>query len=358
VKKTLTLVLLLTPFLSPAQKTDFSIQIVFHTIVPSKYIYVSQSYEGKVDTLTYPANDTLLYKGTISKPGIFQLRKDLIGAFQLWVDDTPITCDVVEEKGNRSNKLNITNLKGSADTKLLNEMTVPSTFSVIIPPPFSESSRDSVTRLIKEYETNTSYVRIDSLLKARPESPIIPFYITYYAPILHADTILSLYNRLPENTRNTEKGKDVLEYLERLTLFKKGKVIDNFKMRDPKGKKRSLYSISAKYILLDFWASWCGPCRAENPTLVKLYKQFHDKGFEIVSISLDDSKADWIKAIKKDGLNWYHLSDLKRWECALVEQYKIRGIPYSVVLDENYKVIAIPYTARDIERLLISLLKL
>jgi len=97
-----------------------------------------------------------------------------------------------------------------------------------------------------------------------------------------------------------------------------------------------------KYVLLDFWASWCGPCRQENPTLVKAYAKYKEKGFEILGISLDnpDAKEAWIEAIEKDGLTWRQVSDLKAWNNAVARTYGIRAIPHSFLIDPQGTIIA------------------
>lgn len=108
----------------------------------------------------------------------------------------------------------------------------------------------------------------------------------------------------------------------------------------PDGEKKSLSSLKGKYVLLDFWASWCKPCRNENPNLVMLYKKYHKKGLEIFAVSLDRSKTEWTDAIKKDKLGWIHVSDLKEWKSVVVRSYNIDGIPLSYLLDKDGKIIA------------------
>ena len=92
--------------------------------------------------------------------------------------------------------------------------------------------------------------------------------------------------------------------------------------------------------MIDFWASWCGPCRMENPIMVKLYNDFKDKGLAIVSVSLDERKVPWVQAIKKDGMPWTHVSSLKGWKCEVVKQYNIDAVPSIIVLDENNRILA------------------
>ena len=119
-----------------------------------------------------------------------------------------------------------------------------------------------------------------------------------------------------------------------------GKQAPDLQMPDPKGKNISLKSFRGKYVLVDFWASWCGPCRQENPNLVRAYNQFKEKNFTIVGVSLDRDKENWLQAIQQDQLNWTHMSDLAFWNSAAVTIYKFDGIPYNVLLDPQGNVIA------------------
>ncbi len=124
-----------------------------------------------------------------------------------------------------------------------------------------------------------------------------------------------------------------------MKLLTKGNKMGNFTQKTSSDTMLSLYNVKAKYILLDFWASWCGPCRRMNPKWVKLYKKYKSKGFEIISISLDDDKNQWLNAIKKDKLTWINISDLKGWRNSLASKYAISSVPYTIFLNENYEVI-------------------
>ena len=136
-----------------------------------------------------------------------------------------------------------------------------------------------------------------------------------------------------------------------------GKTAPEINLPDINGKEVSLSSYKGKYVLVDFWASWCQPCRYENPHVVSAYNKYKGKNFEIIGVSLDSKKDAWMKAIKDDKLAWTHISDLKGWESAVVPVYEISGIPYNVLLDPDGKVIAESLRGAALEAKLGEILK-
>lgn len=142
---------------------------------------------------------------------------------------------------------------------------------------------------------------------------------------------------MDQNIVNLEKAAKKQQGQVRLTL---GAIAPEISQASPDGETVSLSSLKGKYVLIDFWASWCGPCRRENPNVKRLYDKYAGKNFEILSVSLDNSSDRWKQAIEKDGMNWLHVSDLKKWDSAAAADYGVRSIPFTVLVDPEGKIVA------------------
>lgn len=171
--------------------------------------------------------------------------------------------------------------------------------------------------------------------------------------------VLPLFNTLAPSIQNTDNGRNYKAALEKLKVISIGSIAPDFTQNDPSGKPVSLSSFRGKYVLLDFWASWCGPCRQENPNVVKAYNQYKAKNFTVLGVSLDrpDGKAAWLKAIEDDSLTWNHVSDLKYWNTEAVKLYLVQGIPQNFLIDPTGKIVAKDLRGEELEQTLAKLLK-
>jgi thiol-disulfide isomerase/thioredoxin len=166
-----------------------------------------------------------------------------------------------------------------------------------------------------------------------------------------------LYKGLDPAIQSSYFGRQVKSSLDAAELTDIGQPAPAFVQNDPNGRPVSLASFKGKFVLLDFWASWCGPCRAENPNVVAAYKKYSPKGFAILGVSLDNNKDKWLAAVKKDQLAWTQVSDLKGWQNKAADLYGVKGIPMNYLLDKEGKIIAKSLRGEDLEKKLEELMK-
>ena len=225
-----------------------------------------------------------------------------------------------------------------------------------------EKVTSGLTHFIEQYADTTAYL------------PNALFAVRILNPLAEQQYMQAFLQGLPRRFNNAPQAKEFTDRWNQMIALRTGPGADAFaqpaaggpavgtmapaiELPTPEGNTVSLSSMKGKYVLVDFWASWCGPCRAENPNVVAAFNKYKGKNFTILGVSLDSDKDRWIKAIGEDGLAWTHISDLKKWESVAARDYGIESIPANFLLDVNGKIIARDLRGEALEAKLEEVLK-
>ncbi len=208
----------------------------------------------------------------------------------------------------------------------------------------------AMTSIRKEFESFVQTVNNDNIEIAKANNNLV-ISASMLENLINSKSIKikeanDLFQTFTGYVKNSPIGQRVNDAIQNELATAEGTVAPNFSAPNPEGKVISLNDIKGKATIIDFWAAWCGPCRKENPNVVKIYEKYHDKGLEIIGVSLDgtprqkDAKAAWIEAIEKDGLTWHQVSNLNYFNDTIAKQYNIKAIPATFILDAEGKIVA------------------
>ncbi len=212
---------------------------------------------------------------------------------------------------------------------------------------YAKATEKKDNKKMQEIQGNFQQAEVEHVAKIKS---LLPQMGTSLVAIFTANNMLNperdfaemeaVAQRFENEQPNSKIAQSYIGFVKRMKGISVGDVAPDFTLNNPEGQDVTLSSLRGKYVLIDFWASWCGPCRMENPNVVALYNKYKDKGFAIYGVSLDKDKAAWLAAIKKDNLTWIHGSDLKFWNSAVAQTYGVNAIPATFLLDKEGKVIA------------------
>lgn len=333
---------------APEVKNAYVISGTVDTTV-SGYVLLQKRVEGPmvtIDSVQPSASGTFKFAGTVDYPEVYYLNiPSTRSSVPFFIEPAPITVNIITKD---IDKTKITGSKTQAEyDAYLDKLDL---FSKKIKENYqlynmaqeageTEKAKyfDSLITVLDEERTQFSK---DYVLQNKSSfiSPYIIYRNSYAYELEELETALGGFDTALSHSVYTGFAEQYLATLKRVAV---GQPYVPFSMADSSGTVINLSDLVGKsYLLVDFWASWCGPCREENPNLVKLYGEFHEKGFDIFGVSFDTKRDRWLQAIKDDGLTWGHVSDLRGWENAAGKLYGIRSIPSNVLLDSNGVIIA------------------
>ncbi|HKC35417.1 MAG TPA: TlpA disulfide reductase family protein [Chitinophagaceae bacterium] len=282
-------------------------------------------------------------KGNVPEPGAGLIFTDSSGADAIWLEEGPynIGCKEVTMGGIKGYLFRIPELKGPRDAEIYNAWNEPRYYF--------HGSPDELRKKYKDHTINY----LDSLFNNFPQCKAIPEILRMDRLLIGDDAALYYMSMLNKEQLKDGNYTSLQNYFKRKEKIEKEIYFMDFQMKDRNGNTFKLSSLNKKLVLLDFWSSDCGPCRRKHPKLAALYKKYASKGFEIVSVSFDDTKEDWLKAIAKDNMIWINVSELKGWKTSLSEDYFIKSIPFAIWLDKDKKIIStIDLSEKEIEEYL------
>lgn len=333
-------VLTLVYFFSNAQH-NFKLTGKIEILSASKKIILS-SPGGNFHADINP-DGTFVIAGKLSESGTGLIKTDSSASDAIWLEpgNYNIKCKEITKESIRGYLFRIPQLKGPQDAEVY--------YGYSQPQYYINGTREEMRKIRKDFAIKY----LDSLLTNIPSSKVIPEILRFSKPFIGDEATLMYMSLLNQDQIKRDDFKMLEDYFKRKEKIEKEIYFQDFEMTDQNGKALKLSSVKKRLILLDFWSSDCAPCRRKHPKLAELYKKYASKGFEIISVSFDDTRDDWLKAIIKDKMSWINVSELKGWKTSLSESYFIKSLPFAIWLDKDKKIISLDnLTEKEIEEYL------
>ena len=354
-KLVLTLIAAL-PLVVFAQDGRYSVDGTVGTYNAPAKVYIQFAIKGKVNTDSVTLKDGKFHFGgsvgtvpvnayvIFNEKGTGPVYKDYKSIYLEKGQITITSSDKLENAKVEGPKTNQENVRYEALMKPINEEQTALDAKEKAASP-EQKSADAFQREMHKAEKAADAKESDAnkkFIQENPDSYISLMALETYAYSADYTAIAPLYNGLSDAVKQSEGGKAFGDRLPKLKAVAIGAMAPEFAEADTSGNVISLASFRGKYVLVDFWASWCGPCRRENPHVVKTFNRYKGKNFTILGVSLDrpGAKDKWLKAIHKDGLAWTQVSDLQFWKSKTAELYAVRAIPQNFLIDPDGKIIA------------------
>lgn len=303
---------------------------------------------GWQDTIQLKADYTYAKKIKMKEPGYYRMNfygKQMLTLI-LHKNDVEVNVDGNNQQG-------FVEINGSPDIDLINQVQQlqakvnndPAVGELNEQYTIAQQKKDQQAMLalrqkyfefVKKYNDQIAALMVE-------KSPSLAVINLLQSNVLDKDEYYQTYAQVAEKLKKEwpdyQQASNFVRYVENMKLTAIGQPAPEIALPNPEGEIVKLSSMRGKYVLVDFWAKWCGPCRQENPNVVRAYHKYKDKGFTVFGVSLDRNREDWLQAIQQDKLTWTHVSDLKYWQSEAAKAYNITGIPFSVLLDPNGVII-------------------